>query len=406
MTLKKAKFERNKPHCNIGTIGHVDHGKTTLTAAITRCLHGVGSTVFRGYSDIDSHLEERKRGITINAAHVEYETERRHYSHIDCPGHQQYVKNMLTGAVQMDGAILVVAVNDGPQVQTREHVILAREVGIAYVIVYINKLDFMTDGSLKDLVELEARELLESYGFPENLPVVKGSARQALEEKESSSLGMGSVRTLIDTFDRYIPQPDVKLQKLPFLLPVEHIHAVKGRGTVVTGKVERGRVSVEELLDLVGPDVKPTQCMALEMFRRSLDFAQCGDSVGVLLKGIKKKENKKEAEDVRRGYVLCQPGSVRPYGRFKAKVYVLSAKEGGRKSPFVSNYKPQFFFRTSNVTGTITLAAETPTALPGEEAQILVDLFEKSPLTEGLRFVMREGNLTVGAGVITELINS
>lgn len=405
MNLKKAKFERTKPHCNIGTIGHVDHGKTTLTAAITRCLQGVGTTVFRGYSDIDSHLEERKRGITINAAHVEYETEKRHYSHIDCPGHQQYVKNMLTGAVQMDGAILVVAVNDGPQVQTREHIILAREVGIAYIVVYINKLDFMTDGSLKDLVEMEARELLESYGFPMDLPVVKGSARMALEEEAPSTLGTGSVKELMATVDSYIPQPDGKLLDLPFLLPVEHIHAVKGRGTVVTGKVERGRVQVEEMLELVGPDVKPTQCMALEMFRRSLDFAQCGDSVGVLLKGIKKKENKKEAEDVRRGYVLTKPGTVKPYNRFKAKVYVLSAKEGGRKSPFVSNYKPQFFFRTSNVTGSIILPAETPAAMPGEEANIIVELFEKSPVTEGLRFVMREGNLTVGAGVVTELLS-
>lgn len=406
MNLKKAKFERTKPHCNIGTIGHVDHGKTTLTAAITRCLQGIGTTVFRGYSDIDSHLEERKRGITINAAHVEYETETRHYSHIDCPGHQQYVKNMLTGAVQMDGAILVIAVNDGPQVQTREHIILAREVGIAYLIVYINKLDFMTDGSMKELVEMEARELLESYGFPMDLPVIKGSARMALEEQEPSALGTGSVKELMATVDRYIPQPDSKLQELPFLLPVEHIHAVKGRGTVVTGKVERGRVKVEEMLELVGPDVKQTQCMGLEMFRRSLDFAQCGDSVGVLLKGIKKKENKKEAEDVRRGYLLCFPGSVKPYSRFTAKVYVLSAKEGGRKSPFVSNYKPQFFFRTSNVTGSITLPAEHPTAMPGEDALIIVDLFEKAPLTEGLRFVMREGNLTVGAGVITELLPS
>lgn len=302
----------------------------------------------------------------------------------------------------MDGAILVVAVNDGPQVQTREHIILAREVGIAYIIVYINKCD-MADNSMKELVEMEARELLESYGYPTDLPVFTGSARMALDEQQPTELGTGSVKALLAKVDSYIPQPDTKLQELPFLLPVEHIHAVKGRGTVVTGKVERGRVRVEEMLELVGPDVKSTQCMALEMFRRSLDFAQCGDSVGILLKGIKKKENKKEAEDVRRGYVVCQPGSVKPYSRFKAKVYVLSAKEGGRKSSFVSNYKPQFFFRTSNVTGSITLPAETPAALPGEEAHINVELFEKSPLTEGLRFVMREGNLTVGAGVVTEL---
>jgi len=400
--MKKEKFERTKPHCNIGTIGHVDHGKTTLTAAITRCLQGIGSTVFRGYSDIDSHLEERARGITINAAHVEYETQKRHYSHIDCPGHQQYVKNMLTGAVQMDGAILVVAVNDGPQVQTREHIILAREVGINYIIVYINKLDFMIDTTMKDLVELETRELLESYGFPTDLPVVKGSARMALEEANPSELGRESVDKLMELVDNYIPQPDDKYFELPFLLPVEHIHAVKGRGTVVTGKVEQGRVKVEDMLELIGPDVKATQCMGLEMFRRSLDYAQFGDSVGVLLKGIKKKENKKEAEDVRRGYVLAQPGTVKPQDTFVAKIYVLSAKEGGRKSPFTSNYKPQFFFRTSNVTGTISLPEETPTAMPGDQLEINVKLFEKSPLTKGLKFVMREGNLTVGAGVITE----
>jgi len=404
MILKK-KFERTKPHCNIGTIGHVDHGKTTLTAAITKCLAGIGNTTFRAYSDIDSHVEERTRGITINAAHVEYETEARHYSHIDCPGHQQYVKNMLTGAVQMDGAILVIAVNDGPQVQTREHIILAREVGIAYIVVYINKLDFMIDHTMKELVEMEARELLESYGFPQDLPVVKGSARRALEEEVFTELGTGSVKKLMETVDSYIKQPDSRFLNLPFLMPVEHIHAVKGRGTVVTGKVEQGIVKVEEMLELVGPDVKSTLCMGLEMFRKSLDYAQFGDSVGVLLKGIKKKENKKEAEDVRRGYVLCHPGLVKPYVKFSAKVYLLSAKEGGRKSSFASNYKPQFFFRTNNVTGTIILPQEAPVAMPGEHITFNVELFEKSPLTLGLRFVMREGNLTVGAGVIVELLN-
>jgi len=405
MTLKKAKFERNKPHCNIGTIGHVDHGKTTLTAAITKSLQGIGNTIFRGYSDIDNHQEERARGITINAAHVEYETQARHYSHIDCPGHQQYVKNMLTGAVQMDGAILVVAVNDGPQVQTREHIILAREVGIAYIIVYINKLDFMQDKTMKELVEMEIRELLESYGFPEDLPVIKGSARKALEENEPTALGTGSVNELMDTVDTYIPQPDTRLSELPFLLPVEHIHAVKGRGTVVTGKVEQGTVKVEDILDLVGPDVKSTLCLGLEMFRKSLDYAQFGDSVGVLLKGIKKRENKKEAEDVKRGYILCKPGLVKPYSKFTAKVYILSAKEGGRKSSFVSNYKPQFFFRTTSVTGSIQLPQDHPVAMPGEHISFDVELFEKTPVTMGLRFVMREGNLTVGAGVITELIS-
>lgn len=401
--MKKEKFERTKPHCNIGTIGHVDHGKTTLTAAITRVLQGIGSTVFRGYSDIDSHLEERTRGITINAAHVEYETEKRHYSHIDCPGHQQYVKNMLTGAVQMDGAILVVAVNDGPQVQTREHIILAREVGINYIIVYINKLDFMIDTTMKDLVELETRELLESYRYPTDLPVVKGSARMALEENNPSELGRESVEELMNQVDNYIPQPDKKYFELPFLLPIEHIHAVKGRGTVVTGKVEQGKVKVDDMLEVVGPDVKSTQCMGLEMFRRSLDYAQFGDSVGVLLKGIKKKENKKEAEDVKRGYVLAQPNSVKPHSKFLAKVYLLTAQEGGRKSAIYSNYKPQFFFRTSNVTGTITLHGEEPMVMPGDHTTLTIELFEKSPLTLGLKFVMREGNLTVGAGVISEL---
>jgi elongation factor Tu len=403
--FKKARFERTKPHCNIGTIGHVDHGKTTLTAAITKCLSGIGNTVFKAYNEIDSHVEEMTRGITINAAHVEYETEKRHYSHIDCPGHQQYVKNMLTGAAQMDGAILVIAVNDGPQVQTREHIILAREVGIAYLIVYINKLDFMLDPTMKELVEMEARELLESYGFPQDLPVITGSARMALEEETPSTLGTESVKKLMDTVDNYIPQPDSRLLDLPFLLPIEHIHAVKGRGTVVTGKVEQGSIKVDDALDLVGPDVKSTVCMGLEMFRKSLDYAQCGDSVGVLLKGIKKKENKKEAEDVKRGYVICKPGFIKPYIKFTAKVYILSAKEGGRKSSFTSNYKPQFFFRTSNVTGTITLPEESPVAMPGEHITLTVELFERSALTQGLRFVMREGNLTVGAGVILDLLS-
>ena len=405
MSFQKEKFERNKPHCNIGTIGHVDHGKTTLTAAITKCLSGIGSTTFRAYSDIDSHLEERKRGITINAAHVEYETEFRHYSHIDCPGHQQYVKNMLTGAVQMDGAILVIAANTGPQVQTREHVILAREVGIKYIIVYINKLDFVGAESTKELVELESRELLETYGFPLDLPVIKGSARRALEEDNETPLGTGSVRALMKTVDTYIPQPDSAKMQLPFILPVEHIHAVKGRGTVVTGRVEQGVVKVDEVLELVGPDVKSTLCMGIEMFRRSLSYAQFGDSVGVLLKGVKKTEKKrKEADEVRRGYILCHPGVVKPYSKFTAKVYILTTAEGGRRGHIVSNYKPQFFFRTSNVTGTIILPEDVPAAMPGDNVTISVELFEKSPLTTGLKFIMREGNKTVGGGVILELL--
>jgi elongation factor Tu len=394
---KKKNFERTKPHCNIGTIGHVDHGKTTLTAAITRYLAGVGNTVFRAYAQIDNHVEEQIRGITINVAHVEYETIYRHYSHIDCPGHQQYVKNMLTGAVQMEGAILVVAINDGPQVQTREHIILAKEVGIPYMIVYINKLDSLYDRSMKELVELEIRELVESYGFDGDLPVIKGSARRALEEDEATPMGRGSIKELMQKVDSYIQQP-VRLIEAPVLLPVENVYIIKGRGTVVTGKVEQGRIKVGDALDFVGRHVASTFCMGLEMFRKTLDFAEVGDSVGVLLKNIKK-------DDTKRGNVLCAVGSISPYNSFAAKVYILSAKEGGRKHPFYSNYKPQFFFRTSNVTGSITLPEEVSVVMPGDSLIFIVNLVTLCPLNIGLRFVMREGNLTIGAGVITELID-
>jgi elongation factor Tu len=394
---KKKNFERTKPHCNIGTIGHVDHGKTTLTAAITKCLAGIGNTVFRAYSQIDNHVEEQVRGITINVAHVEYETEYRHYSHIDCPGHQQYVKNMLTGAVQMEGAILVVAINDGPQVQTREHIILAKEVGIPYMIVYINKLDSLYDRSMKDLVELEIRELVESYGFDGNLPVVKGSARIALEEEKESTMGTASIKELLKHVDTYIKQPE-RLVDAPVLLPVENVYVIKGRGTVVTGKVEQGRLKVGDALDFVGRHVSSTLCMGLEMFRKTLDFAEVGDSVGVLLKNIKK-------DDTKRGNVLCAVGTIKPYNAFEAKVYILSAKEGGRKHPFYSNYKPQFFFRTSNVTGSITLPEEVSVVMPGDSLIFIVNLVTLCPLNLGLRFVMREGNLTIGAGVITSLID-
>lgn len=394
---KKKNFERTKPHCNIGTIGHVDHGKTTLTAAITKCLAGIGNTVFRAYSQIDNHVEEQVRGITINVAHVEYETAYRHYSHIDCPGHQQYVKNMLTGAVQMEGAILVVAINDGPQVQTREHIILAKEVGIPYMIVYINKLDSLYDRSMKDLVELEIRELVESYGFDGNLPVIKGSARMALEEDRDSEMGTGSVKELMSQVDSYIKQPE-RLVDAPVLLPVENVYVIKGRGTVVTGKVEQGRLKVGDALDFVGRHVSSTLCMGLEMFRKTLDFAEVGDSVGVLLKNIKK-------DDTKRGNVLCAVGSIKPYSSFDAKVYILSAKEGGRKHPFYSNYKPQFFFRTSNVTGSIVLPEEVSVVMPGDSLVFTVHLVTLSPLNLGLRFVMREGNLTIGAGVITNLLD-
>jgi elongation factor Tu len=390
------KFNRIKPHCNIGTIGHVDHGKTTLTAAITRCLSGIGDTIFKAYHEIDNHVEERLRGITINAAHIEYETEKRHYSHIDCPGHQQYVKNMLTGAVQMEGAILVVAVNDGPQVQTREHIILAKEVGIPYMVVYINKLDAMIERDMKDLVEIEVRDLLESYGFPTDLPVIKGSAREALTENERSELGYGSVKSLMDVVDSYIKQP-VRLTESPFLLSVEGIYMAHGRGTVLTGKVETGKVKAGDLLEIVGGrHTISTSCMGLEMFRKSLDFAEVGDNVGVLVKSVKK-------DEVKRGFVLAAVGTIKAYSNFDAKIYVLTKKEGGRHKPFVSNYKPQFFFRTANITGTIILPDEVSVVAPGDSLVVRVELVEKLALNKGLKFVMREGNLTIGAGVITDI---
>jgi elongation factor Tu len=397
MAKKVSKFIRTKPHCNIGTIGHVDHGKTTLTAAITKCLQGIGNTVFKAYHEIDNHVEERNRGITINAAHVEYETEIRHYSHIDCPGHQQYVKNMLTGAVQMEGAILVVAVNDGPQVQTREHIILAKEVGIPYIIVYINKLDAMLEYDMKDLVEIEIRDLLESYGYPKDLPVVKGSARDALTEDEPSDLGLLSVEELMTQVDIYIKQP-TRLSDAPFLLAVESIFLAIGRGTVLTGKVETGTIKVGDSIQLIGGrnDISTT-CLGLEMFKKFLDFAEVGDNVGVLVKGIKR-------DEVKRGFVLSLPNTIKAYIIFEAKVYILTKKEGGRHKPFVSNYKPQFFFRTANVTGAISIAGEENIAMPGDSLIITVTLVNKIPLNIGLRFVMREGNITIGAGVITNLL--
>jgi len=396
LAKKIVKFERIKPHCNIGTIGHVDHGKTTLTAAITKCLSGIGNTTFKAYSDIDNCTEERERGITINAAHVEYETESRHYSHIDCPGHAQYVKNMLTGAAQMEGAILVVAVNDGPQVQTREHVILAKEVGIPYIVVYINKLDFRISGDMKELVELETRELLEAYGYPDDLPVIKGSARTALEETEESELGTISVVSLMNTVDTYIKQPD-RLVDAPFLLSVESTLVATGRGTVVTGKVDQGKVKINDPLEVVGTEVMSTICLGLEMFRRSLDFAEVGDNVGILIRGIKK-------GDIGRGFVVITPGTIKPYSIFDAKAYILTKKEGGRHKGFSSNYKPQFFFRTMNITGTINLLDSMTFVMPGDSINMNVLLVNKAPLTLGLKFVMREGNLTIGAGVITKLL--
>ncbi len=390
-----AKFIKNKPHCNIGTIGHVDHGKTTLTAAITKCLQGIGGTYFHDYHDIDSHVEERTRGITINAAHIEYETEKRHYSHIDCPGHQQYVKNMLTGAVQMEGAILVVAVNDGPQVQTREHIILAKEVGIPYLIIYINKLDLMMEGDMKDLVELEVRELLDTYGFTGDIPCVKGSARRALEEQDPSEVGTGSVKTLMNFVDTYIKQPERK-KDVPFLMAIEGIFMATGRGTVLTGKIETGVVKIGDALEVVGGRENiATSCMGLEMFKKSLDIAEVGDNVGVLVKAVKR-------DDVKRGYILSAINNIKAYSTFKAKIYALTHKEGGRKKPFASNYTPQFFFRTANMTGTIILPEDVSVVMPGDSCQVTVKLVDKVPLNLGLRFVMREGNITIGAGIILE----
>ena len=381
----------------IGTIGHVDHGKTTLTAAITKCLQGIGNTHFHAYHDIDNCTEERERGITINAAHIEYETNERHYSHIDCPGHQQYVKNMLTGAVQMEGAILVVAVNDGPQVQTREHIILAKEVGIPYVIIYINKLDLMMEGDMKDLVELEVRELLESYGFPSDLPCIKGSARKALEENAPSDLGTGSVQLLMQTVDSYIKQPERK-KNTPFLMSIEGIFMATGRGTVLTGKIETGSVKIGDALEVVGGrDSINTICMGLEMFRKTLEAAEAGDNVGILVKAIKR-------DEVKRGYVLAALNLIKAHNSFKAKIYALTKKEGGRHKPFVSNYTPQFFFRTANMTGSIILPEEISAVMPGDSLQVIIKLVDKVPLNIGLRFVMREGNITIGAGIILEFI--
>jgi len=396
LAKKIIKFERTKIHMNIGTIGHVDHGKTTLTAAITKCLQGIGTTQFKAYSDIDNCAEERKRGITINAAHVEYETENRHYSHIDCPGHQQYIKNMLTGAAQMEGAILVVAVNSGPQVQTREHIILAKEVGIKFIVVYINKIDMPKISSdLKELVELEIRELLETYKFPEDVPVIAGSARLALEENEPTEIGTNSVKKLMNTVDSYILPPERKTNA-PFLLSVEGCLVAKGRGTVITGKIEQGVIQINDELELLSSVIKNTLCLGLEMFRRSLDRAEVGDNIGMLIKGIKK-------EEVSRGNILASPGFMKLYKFFTGKVYILTKKEGGRHKGFVNNYKPQFFFRTMNVTGSIILPEGVETVEPGDNLTFKVNLVNAIPINLGLRFIIREGNLTIGAGVITEL---
>lgn len=392
--IEKEKFLRTKQHCNIGTIGHVDHGKTTLTAAITKALAGVGKTKFKDYGDIDFHPEEKKRGITINASHIEYETEKRHYSHIDCPGHQDYIKNMITGANQMEGVILVVSVVDGVQVQTKEHVILAKEIGIKYLIVFLNKVDAANDSSMIDLVELEVRELIENYGFSTETPFVRGSAKKALEGDIEY---LKAIKELMKIVDEYVKEPERDFNA-PFLMPVESVVVAQGRGTVVTGKVEKGSLKIGSELELfTNKQVFKTLCMGIEMYRKILDNAQVGDNVGILLKNVPNKE-------VIRGNILAAPGSVRWYKIFKARVYLLSDKEGGRKRPFKSGYKPQFFFRVSNVTGTVYLEDNVDLAMPGENLTIRVEFITKAILSEGLRFVMREGNLTIGAGLIISLI--
>lgn len=395
MSKTKEKFIRVKPHCNIGTIGHVDHGKTTLTAAITKVLATSTDTKFLKYSDIDKHVEERRRGITISAAHVEYETAVRHYTHIDCPGHQNYIKNMITGATQMEGVILVVALTEGPQEQTREHVILAKEVGIPYMIVYGNKLDALLEPDLAHFVEIETRDLVHMYGFPMDLPFVKGSARKALEEEEPSEIGAGSIKELMSLVDTYIPQPD-RPEKAPLLMSIEEIYSISGRGTVVTGKIEQGKVFVGMEVEIIGKSVLKTLCTGLEMYNKSLDLAVAGDNVGVLVRSVSKGE-------VKRGYVLAQPGLIKPTKVFKAKAYFLSSAEGGRKRPFFSNYMPQFFFRTANLTGSIILEDTTTYVSPGDTTIFRVELVEYAPLTTGLRFAMREGTITLGAGIILEL---
>jgi elongation factor Tu len=395
--MSKAKFERTKPHVNVGTIGHVDHGKTTLTAAMTLVLSKKYGGDVRSYDQIDNAPEEKARGITINTAHVEYETEKRHYAHVDCPGHADYVKNMITGAAQMDGAILVVSAADGPMPQTREHILLARQVGVPYIIVYMNKADMVDDKELLELVELEVRELLSKYQFPgDDTPIVIGSAKMALEG-DKSDMGEGSIFKLAAALDSYIPQPQ-RLIDGPFLMPVEDVFSISGRGTVVTGRVERGIVKVGDALEIVG--LKPTLqtvCTGVEMFRKLLDQGQAGDNVGVLLRGTKR-------EEVERGQVLAKPGSITPHTKFTCEVYVLSKEEGGRHTPFFPGYRPQFYFRTTDVTGSIELPAGTEMVMPGDNIGMTVQLIAPIAMEEGLRFAIREGGRTVGAGVVAKII--
>jgi elongation factor Tu len=395
--MAKGKFERTKPHVNVGTIGHVDHGKTTLTAAMTLVLSKKFGGEAKAYDQIDAAPEEKARGITINTAHVEYETANRHYAHVDCPGHADYIKNMITGAAQMDGAILVVSAADGPMPQTREHILLARQVGVPYIIVYMNKADMVDDAELLELVEMEVRELLSKYEFPgDDTPIVVGSAKLALEG-DKSDMGEGSIMKLAEALDSYIPQPK-RLVDGPFLLPVEDVFSISGRGTVVTGRVERGIVKVGEDLEIVG--LKPTMktvCTGVEMFRKLLDQGQAGDNVGVLLRGTKR-------EEVERGQVLSKPGSITPHTKFSCEVYILSKEEGGRHTPFFPGYRPQFYFRTTDVTGNVTLPEGTEMVMPGDNIAMTVALIAPIAMEEGLRFAIREGGRTVGAGVVAKII--
>ena len=395
--MAKAKFERNKPHCNIGTIGHVDHGKTTLTAAITTVLAKAGGAAVRSYASIDAAPEEKARGITINTAHVEYETANRHYAHVDCPGHADYVKNMITGAAQMDGAILVVSAADGPMPQTREHILLARQVGVPALVVYMNKVDMVDDEELLELVEMEVRELLSSYDFPgDDIPIVKGSALAALESKDPK-IGEESVLALMEAVDTYIPQPARPVDQ-PFMMAVEDVFSISGRGTVVTGRIDRGVIKVGEEVEIVG--LRPTQktiCTGVEMFRKLLDQGQAGDNVGVLLRGTKR-------EEVERGQVLCKPGSITPHTKFTAEVYILTKDEGGRHTPFFSNYRPQFYFRTTDVTGVIHLKEGVEMIMPGDNAELDVELITPIAMEDKLRFAIREGGRTVGSGVVSKIV--
>lgn len=398
--MAREKFERSKPHVNIGTVGHVDHGKTTLTAAITKVLGFQGMAEFREYGDIDAAPEERERGITIATAHIEYETESRHYAHVDCPGHADYVKNMITGAAQMDGAILVVSAADGPMPQTREHILLARQVNVPYLVVYLNKVDQVDDEELLDLVEMEVRELLSSYDFPgDDIPLIKGSALQAMESSstDANDAAYASIKELMDAVDSYIPEPERDLDK-PFLMSVEDVFTISGRGTVATGRIERGIVNTGEEVEITGiKETQKTTVTGVEMFRKTLDEGRAGDNVGLLLRGVKR-------EDIERGQVICKPGSITPHTEFKAQVYVLTKDEGGRHTPFFNNYRPQFYFRTTDVTGVLNLPDNVEMVMPGDNIGLVVDLITPIALEKEVRFAIREGGRTIGSGVVTEVV--